>query len=147
PDSIGRMRSFFGNFGNLVRAYTYIRSLGLEGLRDVSGHAVLNANYLRVKMREAGFDVPFDRINMHEFVAQPPEGLHTLAIAKALLDCRIHPMTVYFPLIVKEAMMVERTETESLETLDAYAGVLATILARAADDPEYLAGAPYHTPV
>ncbi|MFO7544984.1 MAG: aminomethyl-transferring glycine dehydrogenase subunit GcvPB [Trueperaceae bacterium] len=147
PGSVGRMRSFYGNFGNLVRAYAYIRSLGLDGLRDVSGHAVLNANYLRVKMREAGFDAPFDRINMHEFVAQPPDGLHTLDIAKALLDYGMHPMTVYFPLIVKEAMMVEPTETESLETLDAYAEVLATIRERAAADPEYLQGAPYHTPV
>jgi len=147
PHSIGRVRSFYGNFGNLVRAYTYIKALGLEGLRDVSGHAVLNANYLRVKFKELGFEAPFDRINMHEFVAQPPAGLRTLDIAKALLDHGVHPMTVYFPLVIKEAMMVEPTETESLETLDAYAGVLATILARAADDPEYLAGAPYHTPV
>lgn len=147
PASIGRMRSFFGNFGNLVRAYAYIRALGLEGLRDVSGHAVLNANYLRMRLKEIGFDVPFDRINMHEFVAQPPHGLRTLDIAKALLDYGVHPMTVYFPLIVKEAMMVEPTETESLETLDAYAEVLAAILERAAADPEYLHGAPYHTPV
>ena len=145
--SIGRMRSFYGNVGNLVRAYAYIRTLGAEGLRRVSSMAVLNANYLRMKMKEAGFTVAFDRVNMHEFVAQPPAGLRTLDIAKALLDYGVHPMTVYFPLIVKEAMMVEPTETESLETLDAYAAVLAEVLERAAADPEYLAGAPRHTPV
>jgi len=147
PDSIGRMRSFYGNFGNLVRAYTYIKALGLAGLRDVSGHAVLNANYMRVKMKELGFKVPFDRINMHEFVAQPPAGMRTLDIAKALLDHGVHPMTVYFPLVIKEAMMVEPTETESLESIDAYVAVLGEILERAAADPEYLHGAPYTTPV
>ncbi len=145
--SIGRMRSGVGNVGNLVRAYAYIRTLGLEGLRRVSALAVLNANYLRVRMREAGYAIAFDRTNMHEFVARPPEGVRTLDIAKALLDYGMHPMTVYFPLIVREAMMVEPTETESLETLDAYADALTEILARAAADPEYLAGAPYHTPV
>ncbi|HEX7000260.1 MAG TPA: aminomethyl-transferring glycine dehydrogenase subunit GcvPB [Trueperaceae bacterium] len=147
PRSIGRMRSHFGNFGNLVRAYTYIRALGREGLREVSGHAVLNANYLRVKLKEIGFRVPFDRVNMHEFVAQPPEGMRTLDIAKALLDFGMHPMTVYFPLTVKEAMMIEPTETESLETLDAYVDALRQVLERAAEDPDYLANAPYETPV
>ncbi len=147
PHSIGRMRSFYGNFGNLVRAYTYIRALGREGLRDVSGHAVLSANYLRVRFKELGFTVPFDRVNMHEFVAQPPVGLRTLDIAKAQLDYGMHPATVYFPLVVKEAMMVEPTETESLESLDAYVEALAEILERAAADPEYLENAPYHTPV
>jgi glycine dehydrogenase subunit 2 len=145
--SIGRMRSYLGNVGNLVRAYAYIRTLGAEGLRRVSEMAVLNANYLRVRMKEAGFPIAFDRINMHEFVAQPPHGLHTLDIAKAMLDYGVHPMTVYFPLVVKEAMMVEPTETESLETLDAFAAVLAEILERAASDPNYLAEAPRHTPV
>src|SRR5699024_593242 len=124
PQSVGRMRSFYGNFGNLVRAYTYIRSLGLEGLRDVSALAVLNANYMRMTFKELGFDIPFDRINMHEFVAQPPAGLRTLDIAKALLDHGVHPMTVYFPLSVKEAMMVEPTEAESLETIDGFAEIL-----------------------
>jgi len=147
PGSIGRMRSFYGNFGNLVRAYTYIRSLGLEGLRDVSAMAVLNANYMRETFKELGFSIPFDRINMHEFVAQPPEGLKTLDIAKALLDYGVHPMTVYFPLSVKEAMMVEPTETESLETIDRFADILRDILSKAAADPEWIAGAPYDTPV
>jgi glycine dehydrogenase subunit 2 len=145
--SIGRMRSYLGNVGNLVRAYAYIRTLGAEGLRRVSEMAVLNANYLRVRMRAAGYPIAFDRINMHEFVAQPPNGLRTLDIAKAMLDYGVHPMTVYFPLVVKEAMMMEPTETESLETLDAVAAVLGEILERAAADPDYLANAPRHTPV
>lgn len=147
PQSIGRMRSFYGNFGNLVRAYAYIRALGKEGLRQVATMAVLNANYLRVKMQEAGFKITYDRLNMHEFVAQPPASLKTLDIAKALLDYGMHPMTVYFPLVVKEAMMVEPTETESLETLDAYVAVLEAILKQAAENPDYLEGAPYTTPV
>jgi glycine dehydrogenase subunit 2 len=147
PDSIGRMRSFYGNFGNLVRAYTYIRGLGLEGLRNMSGLAVLNANYLRILFKELGFVIPYDGINMHEFVAQPPAGLRTLDLAKALLDYGVHPMTVYFPLVVREAMMVEPTETESLETLDQFKAILAEILERAAQDPEFLANAPYSTPV
>ena len=147
PETVGRMRSYYGNFGNLVRAYTYIRALGKEGLKQVAAIAVLNANYLRVKMKEAGFAVPYDRINMHEFVAQPPPGIRTLDIAKALLDYGMHPMTVYFPLVVKEAMMVEPTETESLETLDDYVTALADILERGRSDPDYLKGAPYTTPV
>jgi glycine dehydrogenase subunit 2 len=147
PCSIGRLRSFYGNFGNLVRAYAYIRALGKEGLRQVATMAVLNANYLRIRMGEAGFKSAFDRPCMHEFVAQPPAGLKTLDLAKALLDYGVHPMTVYFPLVVKEAMMVEPTETESLETLDRYAEILAEVLERALQDPEMLQGAPYTTPV
>ncbi len=145
--SIGRLRSFYGNVGNLVRAWAYIRTLGLEGLRRVSAMAVLNANYLRVRMREAGYGIAFDRVCMHEFVAQPPEGLRTLDLAKMLLDYGVHPMTVYFPLIVKEAMMVEPTETESLETLDAYAAVLGQVLRDAQADPELATSAPRTTPV
>ncbi len=147
PHSIGRLRSFHGNFGNLVRAYTYIRALGREGLAQVSEMAVLNANYLRVKMQEAGFTIAFDRTNMHEFVAQPPAGMKTLEVAKALLDYGMHPMTVYFPLVVKEAMMVEPTETESLETMDAFVEALAEVLKRAEADPNFLKDAPYTTPV
>ena len=143
PHSIGRMRSFYGNFGNLVRAYTYIRALGRGGLAQVSEMAVLNANYLRVRMQEAGFTIAFDRTNMHEFVAQPPAGMKTLEVAKALLDYGMHPMTVYFPLVVKEAMMVEPTETESLETMDAFAEALKDVLKRAEADPNFLKDAPY----
>ncbi len=147
PQSIGRMRSFYGNFGNLVRAYCYLRSLGADGLRDVSYKAVLNANYLRVRLQEAGLKIRYPRINMHEFVAQPPGGIRTLDLAKGLLDHGLHPMTVYFPLHVKEAMMVEPTETETLEQLDAFADAVAELLARAREDPEYLAQAPRQTPV
>ncbi|HEX2863030.1 MAG TPA: aminomethyl-transferring glycine dehydrogenase subunit GcvPB [Deinococcales bacterium] len=147
PQSIGHTRSFYGNFSNLVRAYAYIRSLGPEGLRDVSGMAVLNANYLRVKVREAGFAEAHERTCMHEFVAQPPKGLRTLDVAKALLDHGVHPMTVYFPLVVPEAMMVEPTETESLETLDAFARALAEVKAAWEENPEALHAAPVTTPV
>ena len=147
PHSIGRMRSFHGNFGNLVRAYTYIRALGRDGLAQISERAVLNANYLRVKLNDIGFKTAFDRINMHEFVAQPPKGMKTLDVAKALLDYGMHPMTMYFPLVVKEAMMVEPTETESLETMDAFVAVLADVLERAEADPDFLKDAPYTTPV
>ena len=147
PRSIGRMRSFHGNFGNLVRAYTYIRALGRDGLAQVSEMAVLNANYLRVKLQEAGFKIAFDRVNMHEFVAQPPAGMKTLDLAKALLDYGMHPMTMYFPLVVKEAMMVEPTETESLEAMDAFAAALSDVLQRAEADPNFLHDAPYSTPV
>ena len=147
PDSIGRVRSFHGNVGNLVRAYAYIRSLGADGLRNVAEMAVLNANYLRVRMQQEGFEAAYDRTCMHEFVARPPAGVRTLDVAKALLDEGMHPMTVYFPLVVKEAMMVEPTETESLETLDAYAEALGRILRRAQDDPDALKEAPTTTPV
>jgi glycine dehydrogenase subunit 2 len=147
PQTIGRVRSHHGNFGNLVRAYTYIRSLGPEGLHDVSSMAVLNANYLRVKVRDQGFPIAYDRVNMHEFVAQPPKGLRTLDFAKALLDYGVHPMTVYFPLVVSEAMMMEPTETESLETMDRYAEILGEILRKAQADPSWLEHAPYTTPV
>jgi glycine dehydrogenase subunit 2 len=147
PQSIGRVRSFYGNFGNLVRAYAYIRSLGPDGLKDIAEMAVLNANYMRVKLQAIGFATAYDRINMHEFVAVPPKGIKTLDIAKALLDYGVHPMTVYFPLVVAESMMVEPTETESLETLDQYVDILEDILKRAAADPNYLHDAPYTTAV
>jgi glycine dehydrogenase subunit 2 len=147
PQSIGRVRSFYGNFGNLVRAYTYIRSLGAEGLHDVSSMAVLNANYLRVKFQEIGFETAYSRVNMHEFVAVPPKGMKTLDVAKAMLDYGIHPMTVYFPLVVPEAMMVEPTETESLETMDAFVDVMRQIITRGKTEPEWLQHAPYTTAV
>jgi glycine dehydrogenase subunit 2 len=147
PHSIGRVRSFYGNFGNLVRAYTYIRSLGAEGLHDASSMAVLNANYLRVKFQKIGFETAYSRINMHEFVAVPPKGMKTLDFAKALLDYGIHPMTVYFPLVVSEAMMVEPTETESLETMDRFVAVMAEILGKAKADLSWLEHAPYNTVV
>jgi glycine dehydrogenase subunit 2 len=149
--SIGRMRAFYGNFAVLVRAYTYIRSLGAEGLRQVSEAAVLNANYLRVKLQEF-YPIAIDRTCMHEFVlAGPPpeaEGVHTMDIAKRLMDLgRTHPPTVYFPLIVPEAIMIEPTETESKETMDQFVADMAQIAEEARTQPDLLLEAPHRTPV
>jgi len=145
------MAPFYGNFGVALKAYAYILRLGREGLIRVAEHAVLNANYLRVKLREA-LDVPYDRTCMHEFVASAcrqhdARGVRALDIAKALLDEGVHAPTIYFPLIVKECLMVEPTETESQETLDAFVETLLEILRRAEADPESLAAAPVSTPV
>jgi glycine dehydrogenase subunit 2 len=150
--SIGRMKTFYGNFGVLVRAYTYVRSLGAAGLREVSEVAVLNANYLRVKLRDA-YPLAVRRTCMHEFVlAGPPadaeQGIHTLDIAKRLMDLgRTHPPTVYFPLIVPEAMMIEPTETESKETLDQFVADMLQIAQEARTRPQLLHDAPHDTPV
>ncbi|HDS29488.1 MAG TPA: glycine dehydrogenase subunit 2, partial [Firmicutes bacterium] len=151
PESIGRMKTYFGNFLVCVRAYTYIRMLGAEGLRRMSEIAVLNANYLRAKISKF-IDVPYNRTCMHEFVASPDSlaketGIRTLDIAKALLDCKVHPPTTYFPLIVKEALMIEPTETESKETLDHFVETLRMIVETARTDPEWLHDAPHFTPV
>jgi glycine dehydrogenase subunit 2 len=151
PESIGRVRMHTGNFGMFVRAYTYIRSNGGAGLRAVSDDAVLAANYLRVRLADA-YDLPFDRICKHEVVfsgrrQKRQHGVTTLDIAKAILDHGIHPPTIYFPLIVEEALMIEPTETESLETLDRFAEVMLEIASRAASDPGSLKRAPETTPV
>ncbi len=146
PDeSIGRLKSFYGNFGVLVRAYTYILSLGGNGMKDATEMAVLNANYLKKKVEDV-FPAWYDRTCMHEFVASgesAPQGIHTMDIAKRLIDYGFHPPTVYFPLIVPEAFMVEPTETESLETLDAFSDALHAIAAEAVDQPELLHDAPH----
>jgi glycine dehydrogenase subunit 2 len=147
--SIGRVKAFNGNFGMLVRAYTYIRVHGPDGLTANSMHAVLNANYLRVKLRDQ-YPVPYDRICMHEFVCQGKfEGsnVRALDVSKRLMDYHFHPPTNYFPLIVPEALMIEPTETESQETLDAFIGALRTIADEAVTAPELLHGAPHHAPV
>ena len=149
--SIGRVRSFYGNFGVLVRAYTYVRALGADGLRDAAELAVLSANYLRVRLKEA-FELPYDRICMHEFVLsgarqKRESGVRTLDMAKRLLDHGFHPPTVYFPLLVDEALMIEPTETEPLSELDAFAEAMLAIAREAADDPEMVKHAPYTTPV
>ncbi len=154
PDSIGRVREFNGNFGVLARAYAYILSMGGEGLALASGIAVLNANYLRTRLGER-FNVPFDRTCMHEFILSgirtgddtPARPGSTLDIAKQMLDYGMHPPTVYFPLIVPEAMMVEPTETESPEMLDAFVDVLFEIAQLAETRPETLHDAPHNTPV
>jgi glycine dehydrogenase subunit 2 len=156
PKSIGRLRGFQGNFGVFVRSYAYILSLGGDGLKEASETAVLNANYLLARMREgrSGRYVPvaFDRICQHEFVlsgarAKRELGVKTLDIAKRLLDYGFHPPTVYFPLLVDEALMVEPTETEAVETLDAFADAVEEILAEAEEDPGIAQSAPYTTPV
>jgi glycine dehydrogenase subunit 2 len=146
--TIGRMKSFYGNFGVLARAYTYIRMLGPEGLRRVAENAVLNANYLRVQV-EKDFPVKYPRACMHEFVAMGDiaEGIHTLDVAKRLIDYGIHPPTIYFPLIVNEAIMVEPTETESKATLDEFVRVMHLIAEEAKHQPELLHAAPTTTPV
>jgi glycine cleavage system P protein (glycine dehydrogenase) subunit 2 len=156
PESIGRLRGFQGNFGVFVRSYAYILSLGGNGLAEASETAVLNANYLLARMREgrAGKYLPiaFDRRPMHEFVlsgsgAKKQLGVKTLDIAKRLLDHDMHPPTVYFPLLVDEALMVEPTETETRESLDRFADAVESILAEAEEDPEIARHAPYTTPV
>ena len=156
PKSIGKLRGFQGNFGVFVRSYAYIRSLGAEGLKDASVTAVLNANYLRARLAEEGIaeylPIAFDRTCMHEFVlsgrgAREKLGIKTLDIAKRLLDFQVHPPTVYFPLLVDEALMIEPTETETKERLDDFADILRGILQEAEKDPEVARNAPYTTPV
>ena len=146
--SIGRMRSFFGNVGILLRGYFYLRTLGAQGLRDVSEHAVLNANYLRARLQGV-LPVPRGEFCMHEFVAsarslKDERGITAMDIAKRLLDFGFHAPTVYFPLVVPEAMMIEPTETESKETLDAFVDAILAIIE---EDPEFLHEAPHNTPV
>jgi glycine dehydrogenase subunit 2 len=156
PKSIGRLRGFQGNYGVFVRSYAYIRSLGAAGLREASEVAVLNANYLLARLRRAGvlehLPAAYDRICMHEFVLSGAPmkrdlKIKTLDLAKRLLDHGVHPPTVYFPLIVDEALLIEPTETETKETLDHFADVVAEILREAAEDPEIARNAPYSTPV
>jgi glycine dehydrogenase subunit 2 len=151
PDSIGPVHSFAGNFAVVVRAYTYLRRLGLEGLRRVSGMAVLNANYLKHRLQDV-YPVPYGEGTMHEFVAsgdflRKHGGVRTFDVAKALLDYGFHAPTVYFPLTVREALMVEPTETESKDTLDGFVDAMLEIARRAKDDPEGLRNAPYNLPV
>jgi glycine dehydrogenase subunit 2 len=150
PQSIGRMKAFYGNFGVLVKAYTYIRHLGSMGLRKAAEHAVLNANYLRVRLQDV-YPLPYRRTCMHEFVLSGrlsgAEDVRTVDIAKRLMDFGFHPPTVYFPLIVPEALMVEPTETESLSTLDAFAAAMIQIAEEARTRPELLHGAPHKTPI
>lgn len=148
PLSIGKIKGFYGNFGVLVRAYTYILSMGADGLKDVSETAVLNANYIAAKLKDL-YKLPYDKICMHECVLsgdyQMKFGVSTLDIAKRLLDFGYHPPTIYFPLIVHEAMMIEPTECESKETLDEFIQVMRAIAKEAEVTPELVKGAPYTT--
>ena len=146
--SIGKVHSFHGNFGVIVRAYAYILTMGAAGLRQTSEDAVLNANYCKKMLSEA-FDSPFDRFCMHECVLtskkQQEHGIHTLDIAKRLLDYGYHPPTIYFPLIVEEALMIEPTESESKETLDGFIDAMKKIAQEAAENPEIVHTAPHNT--
>jgi len=150
PKSIGRVKSFYGQFGVMARAYTYIRMLGAAGLRRVAEYAVLNANYLMSRIKET-YPVPYDRVCMHEFVCEghfsDAPDVHALDISKRLIDYGFHPPTNYFPLIVPEALMIEPTETESKETLDRFADALLRIAEEARDDSDLLHEAPHRAPV
>ncbi|HEU4343510.1 MAG TPA: aminomethyl-transferring glycine dehydrogenase subunit GcvPB [Candidatus Binatia bacterium] len=150
PKSIGRVRSFLGNFGVLVRAYTYIVSLGGDGLEEASRMALLNANYIRKKL-EKGYQLAYNEPCMHECIfidrLQHKYGVSTLDIAKRLLDYGFHPPTIYFPLVVSGALMIEPTETETPETLDAFCEAMLAIAREAKDNPELVKTAPHSTPV
>ncbi len=149
PRSIGSMHSFYGNFGVILKAYAYVLQLGDPGLREVSGNAVLNANYLQTLLKRV-YSLPYDRLCKHEFVLSGKgigEGITTLDIAKRLLDYGFHPPTIYFPLIVHEALMIEPTETEGKETLDRFAEALTKIAREAKENPQLLHDAPTTTPV
>ncbi|KZZ86274.1 MULTISPECIES: aminomethyl-transferring glycine dehydrogenase subunit GcvPB [Bacillaceae] len=150
PDSIGRVKPFYGNFGINVRAYTYIRTMGPDGLKAVTEYAVLNANYMMRRLAPH-FDLPFDKHCKHEFVLsgkrQKKLGVRTLDIAKRLLDFGYHPPTIYFPLNVEECIMIEPTETESKETLDAFIDAMIQIAKEAEENPEIVQEAPHTTVV
>jgi glycine dehydrogenase subunit 2 len=150
PRTIGALSTFWGNFGVLVRAYAFIRALGSDGLREVSDSAVLNANYLLTRLRGA-FDVPFDRTCMHEALLsgrrQKRHGVKTLDIAKRLLDHGYYAPTIYFPLVIEEAMLIEPTESESKETIDAFCDAMIAIAEEAQASPEAVINAPETTPV
>src|SRR5207253_4403815 len=150
PKSIGKVRAFTGPFGVFVRSYAYIRTYGPR-LREMSEVAVLNANYLLARLKDA-YDVPFDRLCMHEFVLSArslkrEHGVTALDVAKRLMDYGFHPPTIYFPLIVPEALMIEPTETEAKEALDAFVDAMLAIAREAAEDPQLLKDAPHDRPV
>jgi len=150
PQSIGKVMTWWGNFAVLVRAYAYIRSRGATGLAEVSRAAILNANYLLALVRDR-FDLPYSRPCMHEFVLsgdrQKKRGIRTLDMAKRLLDKGVHAPTVYFPLIVSEAMMIEPTETESRQSVEGFARALLEVADEAEREPDLVHGAPHTTPV
>jgi glycine dehydrogenase subunit 2 len=150
PKSIGKVRGFTGPFGVFVRSYAFIRMWGPE-LREMSEIAVLNANYMLARLRDA-YELPFDRLCMHEFVLSArnlkrEHSITALDVAKRLMDFDFHPPTVYFPLVVPEALMIEPTETEAKEVLDEFCDAMLQIAREAAEDPEQLKSAPHHRPV
>jgi glycine dehydrogenase subunit 2 len=153
PASIGRLSAFAGNAGVLLRAYVYARMLGREGMRRVADFATLNANYLMARLRDAGFDLAFpERRASHEFIVtlqklKEETGVSALDFAKRLLDYGIHAPTIYFPLLVKECLLIEPTETESKQTLDAFVDAMRAILLEAREDAALVKAAPHSTPV
>lgn len=150
PQTIGKVRSFYGNFNVLVKAYAYILTMGAEGLKTASSLAVLNANYVKEKLKEY-YELPFDTICKHEFVfsglKSKANDITTLDVAKRLIDYGFHPPTIYFPLIIDSALMIEPTETESKETLDEFIEAMKSIAKEAEENPEILKTAPHNTPV
>ena len=150
PDTIGKVRAFYGNFNVVLKAYCYIRMLGAEGFLQVAENSVLNANYLKESLKDI-YHLPYDQACMHEFVLsgikQKKKGVRTLDIAKRLIDYGFHPPTIYFPLIVEEALMIEPTETETKETLDAFIDALRSIANEVDRSPEKVLNAPHTTPV
>jgi glycine dehydrogenase subunit 2 len=150
PKSIGKVRAFTGPFGVFVRSYAFMRSYGPE-LREMSEVAVLNANYMLARLKDA-YELPYDRLCMHEFVlsARPlkrEHGITAFDVAKRLMDYGFHPPTVYFPLVVPEALMIEPTESEAKETLDAFCDALIAIVREAEEEPEVIREAPHNRPV
>ena len=150
PRSIGRVRGYAGPFGVFVRSYAFMRAYG-PNLREMSEMAVLNANYLLARLRDV-YELPYDRLCMHEFVLSArglkrEHGVTALDVAKRLMDFGIHPPTIYFPLVVPEALMIEPTETETKERLDAFVDVMKEIAREAADEPQLLKDAPRRRPV
>lgn len=150
PYSIGKVKSFYGNFNVIVKAYSYVLTMGAEGLKKASDIAVLNANYIKSKLKDY-YNQPIDSICKHEFVMaglkDAPEGVSTLDVAKRLLDYGYHPPTIYFPLIIDSALMIEPTETESKETLDGFIDSMIKIAEEAKENPEILINAPHNTPI
>ncbi len=150
PQSIGKVKGYYGNFGILVRAYAYMLAYGGDGLKQVSSDAILNANYLKTLVKDY-YQLAYDKTCMHEFVvsasAQKELGVNASQIAKRLLDFKVHSPTMYFPLIVPEALMIEPTETESKETLDNFAEILSKINEEIKTNPEFVRSAPHNTPV
>ena len=144
-DSIGKIKNFYGNFGVMIKSYAYILTMGRDGLKKASQMAVLNANYLKENLKQY-YDLPIDEVCKHEFVLRGPHGeYNTMDIAKRMLDYGYHPPTVYFPLIIREAMMIEPTETESLETLDKFIDAMKNIAKEGKENPELLTSAPHNT--
>jgi len=148
PDSIGKVQGFYGNFGIMVRAYTYIRALGAVGLRQVAEDAVLNANYIQARLKEH-YHLPHDRLCMHEVIfsdkRQKEHGVTAMDVCKRLMDYGYHPPTVYFPLVVSGALMIEPTESVSREDLDAFIAAMVAIAEEAKSDPAKVRGAPHST--